>query len=462
MNNINEVCKNTLFTTNEIAAPGKEIKLSISSLSIKVKNTINEFIHQDRYVSKVEFDSATIFSKPKKIVISNEYNITNEEKIELKGKTKTWRSKIKKIFNFIGKEKIIFKKNQSILDFIELPNGKLIPIDKAINSLHSCEHNSLLKSKMLLIDYIADMQFKSLMNNNVELPEKSNSNYLKESEIEFDDTRYESVNFHLYESSEPYEKEPSMLSNLNNDDTQVGTNNTQVKSNDKKVEFHFNKNKLTIEKDEFKSFLIEITKDVSLLDRLSNGKGSYGYTFLSKVYSFLEDYNKIKNTSGNKKKKTYFNKKAYFNKKVYLKKLAESNHFLKLNEKVNNLIYLQYLKNEQSKHENGVIDEVIIKQPSDEEKLKEIEEQKRILDRADKTNEIKLSSIEEKNTEEKNTEEKNIEKKSIEEKHKDELNLIKNDDSMSDFLDEIDNQLKISNENKNLTLKELLAKVKQN
>lgn len=49
----------------------------------------------------------------------------------------------------------------------------------------------------------------------------------------------------------------------------------------------------------------------------------------------------------------------------------------------------------------------------------------------------------------------------MEKQHKDELSLINNDDSFKDFLDEIDNQLSISNENKNLTLDELLKKVKK-
>ncbi|OAT48613.1 hypothetical protein M997_1075 [Proteus hauseri ATCC 700826] len=122
--------------------------------------------------------------------------------------------------------------------------------------------------------------------------------------------------------------------------------------------------------------------------------------------------------------------------------MVKSDYFFKLNKKVNDVISLQYLKNEQSKHENGVVEEIILKQPSEEEKLKEKEEQKEILARMDKTNERNLSLIEE--------------------QHKDALNLIKENDLMSDLFGEIDEQLKISNENKHLTLKELLEKVKKN
>lgn len=176
--------------------------------------------------------------------------------------------------------------------------------------------------------------------------------------------------------------------------------------------------------------MIETTKDISLLDRLSDGDNSYGYTFLAKFSNFLEDYNGIKNKE----------KSNYFNKENYLNKLVKSDYFFKLNKKVNDIIYLQYLKNEQSKHENGVVEE-IIKQPSEEEKLKETEEQKEILAGKDKVNERNLALIEK--------------------VHKARFNLINNNKLIGGFLDEIDEQLKISNENKHLTLKELLEKVKK-
>ncbi len=461
MNGINEIGRKSPSIANKIVSIGGKIKLSISNLSIKVMNTINEFIYPNRYENKNIYNTKSTFLKPKILIISNEEqnnidnemiesNIINSKSESLKNKklivsdeeknnvdygmkgtsilkfeSEFLKPEIKKEtpeYNIADEKKILFKKKQSVLEFIELPNGELIPIDEAINALHSCKQDSFLKSKMLLIDYITDMKFKPLMNNNVELLEKSNSNYLKESE--FDDARYESVNFHSHEISEHDEKESSTLSNLNNDDT-------LILSNDNKVEFHSNENKLDIEKDKFKSSLIETTKDISLLDRLSDGDNSYGYTFLAKVSNFLEDYNGIENKE----------KSNGFNKENYLNKLVELDSFFKLNKKVNDIIYLQYLKNEQSKHENGVVGEIIIKQPSEEEKLKETEEQKEILAGKDKINERNLALIEK--------------------VHKARFNLINNNKLIGDFLDEIDEQLKISNENKHLTLKELLEKVKK-
>ncbi len=418
MNGINEIGRKSPSIANKIVSIGGKIKLSISNLSIKVMNTINEFIHPNRYENKNIYNTKSTFLKPKILIVSNEeQNNIDNEMIE---STHIDNEMIES--THIDNEKNTLKERLNILKDIELPNGELIPIDEAINALHSCKQDSLLKSKMLLIDYITDMKFKPRMNNNVELLEKSNSNYLKESK--FDDARYESVNFHSYEISEHDEKELSTLSNLNNDDT-------PIESNDSKVEFHSNENKLDIEKDKFKSFLIETTKDISLLDRLSDGDNSYGYTFLAKVSNFLEDYNGIENKE----------KSNGFNKENYLNKLVESDSFFKLNKKVNDIIYLQYLKNEQSKHENGVVEE-IIKQPSEEEKLKETEEQKEILAGKDKINERNLALIEK--------------------VHKARFNLINNNKLIGGFLDEIDEQLKISNENKHLTLKELLEKVKKN
>lgn len=418
MNGINEIGRKSPSIANKIISIGGRIKLSISNLSIKVVNTINEFIHPNRYENKIIYNTKSTFLKPKILIISNEEqnNIDNEMIESTHIDNETIES------THIDNEKNTLKERLNILKDIELPNGELIPIDEAINALHSCKQDSFLKSKMLLIDYITDMKFKPLMNNNVELLEKSNSNYLKESE--FDDARYESVNFHSHEISEHDEKESSTLSNLNNDDT-------LILSNDNKVEFHSNEKKLDIEKDKFKSSLIETTKDISLLDRLSDGDNSYGYTFLAKVSNFLEDYNGIENKE----------KSNGFNKENYLNKLVELDSFFKLNKKVNDIIYLQYLKNEQSKHENGVVGEIIIKQLSEEEKLKETEKQKKILAGKDKVNERNLALIEK--------------------VHKARFNLINNNKLIGGFLDEIDEQLKISNENKHLTLKELLEKVKK-
>lgn len=82
MSSINEVGKKTLSINNKIISSVKRIKLSISDMSIRVKNTINEFIHQNRYDSKVNFDSKTTFLKSGKLVISNEEknNIDNDMK----------------------------------------------------------------------------------------------------------------------------------------------------------------------------------------------------------------------------------------------------------------------------------------------------------------------------------------------------------------------------------------------
>ena len=430
MSSINKIGKKTLSINNKIISSVKRIKLSISDMSIRVKNTINEFIHQNRYDSKVNFDSKTTFLKSGKLVISNEeknnidnemkesnilnskaeslkinklivsdekknnidnevkeYNILNSKNESLKVKKLTLsdekknnidnemkgtniikfeseflKPEIKKEkpeYNLTDKKKIVLKKGQSVLDFIELPNKDLIPIDEAINALNSCKQDSLLKSKLLLIDHIVDMQFKPLIKNKVELPNKFNSNDLKERG--FDDKGYESVSFHPYEDYIFDEKERPTLSNLKNGNKQM-----KPKNNDKNVKSSFNENKLNTKKKKFKSLLIKITKDISLLNRLSDGDNSYGYTFLAKVSNFLEDYNGIKNKE----------KSNCFNKENYLNKLAKSDYFFKLNKKVNDIIYLQYLKNEQSKHKNGVVDEIIIKQPSEEEKLKETEKQK--------------------------------------------------------------------------------------
>ncbi|EEG84545.1 hypothetical protein PROPEN_02907 [Proteus penneri ATCC 35198] len=110
------------------------------------------------------------------------------------------------------------------------------------------------------------------------------------------------------------------------------------------------KNEILSEKEDFKSFLLEITKNISLLDRLSDGENSYGYVFLAKVANYLEDYNKYKEQK----------KIDYFNKENYLKKMETSGYFFNLNKRINNIIYLQYLKKEQSTHENGVVDKITV------------------------------------------------------------------------------------------------------
>ncbi|WP_235376270.1 hypothetical protein [Proteus faecis] len=88
---------------------------------------------------------------------------------------------------------------------------------------------------------------------------------------------------------------------------------------------------------------------------------------------------------------------------------------------------MQYLKKEQSNDESGVIDKITATDNSnlnEVEHLKEAEKQKEVFDGHDKLNE-------------------------------------NNDDSFNEFLSEIDEQLNISNENKKLTLDELLKKMKK-
>ncbi|WP_195496316.1 hypothetical protein, partial [Proteus penneri] len=65
---------------------------------------------------------------------------------------------------------------------------------------------------------------------------------------------------------------------------------------------------------------------------------------------YLEDYNKYKEQK----------KIDYFNKENYLKKMETSGYFFNLNKRINNIIYLQYFKKEQSTHENGVVDKITV------------------------------------------------------------------------------------------------------
>ncbi|MBG6026531.1 hypothetical protein I5F10_07055 [Proteus mirabilis] len=327
MNGINDIGRKSPSIANKIVSIGGKIKLSISNLSIKVRNSINEFIHPNRYENKIIFNTKSTFLKSKDLIISNEeVNNINNEMIES---------------NRIDNEKNTLKERLQILKDIELPNGNLVSIDEAINDLHLCKQDSLLKSKLSLIDYITDMRFKSSEKTKVEL-----SNKLKDND-----------------------------KNMSN-----------------KVNPNINESKLPSEKESFKFHLIEITKDISLLDRLLDGDNNYGYVFLAKVVNYLEDYNKNKEQG----------KIDCFNKEVYLKKLASSDYFFKLNKRINNIIYLQYLKKEQSNYESGVAEKII-----------------------------------------------------------DTANNILNKNLSESFMDEIDEQLSIANENKNLTLQELLAKVKK-
>lgn len=431
MNSINEVGRKSLSIANKIIAVGGKIKLSISRVSIKVANTINEFIHPSRYENKIIFNAKSSFLKSKDVIISNkektEYNLKDNERITLSDN-----------LNINNNEKIVLKERQQFLKDIELPNGDLIPIDKAINAIHLCKQDSILKSKLSLIDHIADMQFKSPMKNSIELSNKFNDNLI----MADSKNKYEYVKLGGYENNLNYKNEKINISNLKYSDNSINDGYlimTNLKNSDKntinEVKSNANEIKSFSEKEDFKSYLTEITKDISLLDRLSDGDNSYGYVFLAKVANYLEDYNKNKEQE----------KTDCFNKENYLKKLANSDCFFKLNKKVNNVIYLQYLKKEQSNDEYGSVAEKVTVTANnilnEGEKLKEAERQKEVFSAHDKLNENNMSKMEK--------------------QHKDGLSLMNNDDSFKDFLDEIDNQLSISNENKNLTLDELLKKVKK-
>ncbi|MDM3869407.1 hypothetical protein QF204_14640, partial [Proteus faecis] len=238
-----------------------------------------------------------------------------------------------------------------------------------------------------------------------------------------------------YVKFDGYENISNLKSNSMNDGYLIMTKSKSISENmDDKFNPNVSKNKILSEKESFKSFLLEMTKNISLLDRLSDGENSYGYVFLAKVANYLDDYNRDK-----EHKKT-----DYFNKEDYLKKMETSDYFFNLNKKINNIIYLQYLKKEQNNDENGVVEKTTVKANNalnEVENLKEAEKQKEVFDAHDKLNENNLSIIEKQN--------------------KDNLAMINNDDSFNEFLGEIDEQLNISNENKNLTLDELLKKVKK-
>ncbi|WP_109397908.1 hypothetical protein [Proteus faecis] len=454
MDIINEVSKKTRFITNKVGSINEKIKLSISKLSIRVKNSINEFIYQNNY--QIRFDKNTTFLKSKNLSIRNKgENNVNNEKVEAK---------------ITNDKKSPLKEKQKILNNIELPNGDLISIDEAINNIHLSKQDSILKSKLSLIDYITDRQFKSSANNSIKsssefnshfissnLDNKNEYNYVKFGSYEdtsnldnkneynyvkfgsYENTsnldnknEYNYVKFDGYEDTSNldnkneynyvkfggYENTSNLKSNSMNDGYLIMTKSKSISENmDDKFNPNVSKNVIPSEKESFKSFLLDITKNISLLDRLSDGENSYGYVFLAKVANYLDDYNRDK-----EHKKT-----DYFNKEDYLKKMETSDYFFNLNKKVNNIIYLQYLKKEQSNDESGVIDKITATDNSnlnEVEHLKEAEKQKEVFDGHDKLNE-------------------------------------NNDDSFNEFLSEIDEQLNISNENKKFTLDELLKKMKK-
>lgn len=384
MNGINDIGIKSPSIANKIVSIGGKIKLSISNLSIKVRNTINEFIHPSCYENKIIFNAKSTFLKSKDLTISNKG--INNETIEFNRiDNKTIES------NRIDNEKNILRERLQILKDIELPNGDLVPIDKAINTIHLCKQDSLLKSKLSLIDYITEIQFKSSPKTKIELLNKSNDN------LNISHSKGEVEGGYEYVKSDDYINKKTTIINPQYDQVNDGyLVMTDLKDIDKntsnEVNSHINKNQGSVEKENFKSHLIEITKDISLLDRLSDDNDIYGYVFLAKVVNYLENYNKNKESG----------KIDIINKETYFKKLANSDYFFKLNKRINNIIYLQFLKKEQSSDENGVTEKII---PM--------------------------------------------------------ANNTLNEDSSKSFIDEIDEQLNIANENKNLTLQELLAMVKK-
>lgn len=425
MIDINEVGKKILFTSNKIVSIGEKIKLSISNLPIKVKNTISEFIHPNRYENKIVFNTKNTFLKPEYLIISNEEkNYIGNKRVESTpiGDKTIASDPVDNRINFSKESLQILNERLQVLSDIELPNGDLVPIDEAIDALHLCQQDSLLKSKLSLIDYITDMNFKSSIKTKIELSNKLDDNLNISDSKDIFKGQYEYINL------DAHKNEQITITNPHYDsiNEQIAITNSHYN--------HINESKNSFEKKYFKSFLLQITKDISLLDRLSDDNNSYGYVFLAKVANYLEDYNKNKGQE----------KTDCFNKDTYLKKLSSSDYFFKLNKRVNDIIYLQYLKKEQSTYENSVVEKIIVTDNNtlnEGEKLQEAEKQKKIFVVHDKSDENNMSIIEK--------------------QHKDQLTLINNDNLFDEFLSDIDNQLNIANENKNLTLKELLAKVKK-
>ncbi|MER1720779.1 hypothetical protein KC966_16970, partial [Proteus terrae] len=365
MIDINEVGKKILFTSNKIVSIGEKIKLSISNLPIKVKNTISEFIHPNRHENKIVFNAKNSFLKSKNLIISNkEKNNIGNKRVEsnpVKDETiesdpvddKTIESiPVDNRINFSKESLQILNERLQVLSDIELPNGDLVPIDEAIDALHLCQQDSLLKSKLSLIDYITDMNFKSSIKTQIELSNKLDAH--KNEQITITNPHYDSINEQIAITNSHYNR--------------------------------INESKNSFEKKYFKSFLLQITKDISLLDRLSDDNNSYGYVFLAKVANYLEDYNKNKGQE----------KTDCFNKDTYLKKLSSSDYFFKLNKRVNDIIYLQYLKKEQSTYENSVVEKIIVTDNNtlnEGEKLQEAEKQKKIFVVHDKSDENNMSII---------------------------------------------------------------------
>lgn len=406
MNCINEVGRRTLSITNKIVTAGEKIKLSISKISIMVKNTINEFIHPNCYENKIIFNAKSKYLKSEILIVSN------KEKANVDNKTRE--------YNFTDNEQEILKKRQQILKDIELPNGDLIPIDEAINTIYLCKQDSILKSKLSLIDYITDMQFKSSKKSRFDLSNKLDK--------KINIANLNNINEGDYIKLDGYD-------NKLNDGYLIMTGlKGSNKNMSDEVKSHINENEIFHKKEDFKSYLIEITKNTSLLDRLSDGNNSFGYEFIAKVANFLEDYNKNKEQE----------KTDSFNKETYLKKLANSNYFFKLNKKVNNIIYLQYLKEKQRAYENSIVekDAIITNNTLNEsKKVKEVDRKKKFFSEHERLNKDNMSIIEK--------------------QHNNKLTFINNDNSFDEVLAEIDNQLNIANKNKHLTLKELLEKVKK-
>ncbi|WP_109399271.1 hypothetical protein [Proteus sp. TJ1640] len=353
MDIINEVSKKTRFNTNKVGSINEIMKSSISKLSIIVKNSIKEFIYQSSYENKIRFDKKTTFLKSKQLIIRNkeESNVINEE-IDA---------------NITNNKKNRLKQKQKSSNNIELPNGDLITIDEAINNIHLSKQDSILESKLLLIDHITYIQFKSSVNNSMKSSSEfdgdeniSNSDSKNESDyVGFDgdenisnsDGKNESdyvgfdgdenisnsdgKNESDYVSFDGDENISNLKYNSMNDGYLIMTKSKSTSENvGDKIDTNVIKNEILSEKEDFKSFLLEITKNISLLDRLSDGENNYGYVFLAKVANYLEDYNRYKERE----------KIDYFNKENYLKKMETSDYFFNLNEKINNIIYLQYLK----------------------------------------------------------------------------------------------------------------------
>ncbi|QNH66396.1 hypothetical protein H7F13_03620 [Proteus vulgaris] len=106
-------------------------------------------------------------------------------------------------------KKNLLKEKQNILNNIELPNGDLIPIDEAINNIHLSKQDSILKSKLSLIDYITDRQFKSSVNNSIKSSSEFNSHLIS--------SKLDNKNEYNYVKFGGYEDTSNLKSNSMND-----------------------------------------------------------------------------------------------------------------------------------------------------------------------------------------------------------------------------------------------------